>query len=239
MEAKEHDLIFDGDSDDKLEAKQHDLIFDDPEEEEEAAIEVNNFETVQVSNVDTTHNIYEDEGVNFDMILQAQKANTRLKVRTHELLDSDSSDEESVADIEVNMHNFRCKIAGLLEFSDSEDEDKTNPPNNTDEAAIDTRASIDDTDIPEDQSTQQKRMAKKFEGMLQFSDSEDEDEDGDEFQLQTYGFVSSIEKTVNADGTYVSFGTANKGIVGEQEGNLSSLTDFNTNQLMSFMPRKD
>jgi len=126
------------------------------------------------------------------------------------------------------MHNFRRKIAGLLDFSDSEDEDETNRPNNMDEAAIDAKASIDDTDIPEDQSIQQKRTAQKFEGMLQFSDSEDEDED--KFQLQTYGFVSSIKETVNADGTDVFAGTANEGIVGEQEGNLSSLTDFNTNQ---------
>jgi len=148
MEAKEHDLIFDGDSDGELEVKQHDPIFDDPEEEEEATIEVNNFETVQVSNVDTTRNMYEDEGVNFDMILQSQKANTRLQVRTHELLESDSSDEESVADLEVNMHNFRRKIAGLLEFSDSEDEDENNCPNNTDEAqAIDARATVRSTTL--------------------------------------------------------------------------------------------
>jgi len=229
MEAKEHNLIFDGDSDGELEVKQHDLIFDDPEEEEEAAIEVNNFETVQVSNVDTTRNMYEDEGVNFDMILQAQKANTRLQVRTHELLDPDSSDEESVADLEVNMHNFRRKIAGLLEFSDSEDEDENNRPNNTDKAqAIDARAKVDDTDIPEDQSIQQKRTAQMFEGMLQFSDSEDEDEA--KLQLQIYGFASSIEEAVNADGTDVIEGTSNEGIIGEQEGNLSSLTDFNSNQ---------
>jgi len=174
---------------------------------------------------------YEDEGVNFDMILQAQKANTRIQVRTHKLLDSDSSDEESVADLEVNMHNLRHKIAGLLEFSDSDDEDEkdTNRSTNTDEAlAIDARGKIDDPDIPEDQSIQQKRTAQMFEGMLQFSDSEDEDED--KFQLQTYGFTSSIEEAVNADGTDVIEGTGNKGIVGEQEGNLSSLTDFNTNR---------
>jgi len=101
MEAKEHDMIFD-DSDEELEAKQHDLVFDDPEEEEETAIKVKNFETVQVSNAESTRKIYEDKGVDFDMILQAQQANTRIQVRTHELLDSESSDEESVADLEVN-----------------------------------------------------------------------------------------------------------------------------------------
>jgi len=71
-----------------LEAKQHDLVFDDPEEEEETLIKVNNFESLQVSNAETTRKMCEDEGVNFDMILQAQQANTRLQVRTHELLDS-------------------------------------------------------------------------------------------------------------------------------------------------------
>jgi len=75
MEAKEHDLIFD-DSDEELEAKQHDLVFDDPEEEEVTVVEVNNFETVQVSNAESTRKIHEDEGVDFDMILQAQQANT-------------------------------------------------------------------------------------------------------------------------------------------------------------------
>jgi len=121
MEAKEHDLIFD-DSDEELEAKQHDLAFDDSEGEEETVVEVNNFETVQVSNADAARRMCKDEGVDFDMTLQAQQANTRIQVRTHELLDSDSSDEESVADLEVNMHNLRAKIQGLLEFSDLEDE---------------------------------------------------------------------------------------------------------------------
>jgi len=107
------------------------------------------------------------------------------------------------------MHNFRGKIAGLLEFSDSEDEGETNRPNNADETlAIDARAKTDDTDIPEDQSIQQKRAAQMFEGMLQFSDSEDEGED--KFQLQTCGFTSSIEETVDADGTDVFVDAANE-----------------------------
>jgi len=78
--------------------------------------------------------------------------------------------------------------------------------------AIDARGEINDPDIPEDQSIQQKRTAQMFEGMLQFSDSEDE------------------EETFNANGTDVFVDTANEGIVGEQKGNLSSLTDFNANQ---------
>jgi len=183
MEAKEHDLIFD-DSNEELEAKQHDLVFDDSEEEEETAVEVNNFETVQVSNSDSTRKMYEDEGVDFKMMLRAQQANTCIQVRTHELPDSDSSDEESVADLEVNMHNLRAKIQGPLEFSDSEDENKQDPncPANMDEAVnIDARGEIDDPDMPEDQSIEQKTTAKMFEGMLQFSHSEDE-EDEDKFR---------------------------------------------------------
>mgnify|MGYP000558696312 CR=1 FL=1 len=130
------------------------------------------------------------------------------------------------------MHNFRNKIQGLLEFSDSEDEggEDLNIPANMEEAlAIDARGEIDDPDVSEDQSIQQKRTAKMFEGMLHFSDSEDE-EDEEKFQLRAHGFTSSIEETVNADGTDVDAGTGGEGIVGEQELNLSSLTDFNENR---------
>jgi len=94
---------------------------------------------------------------------------------------------------------------------------------------IDASGKVDDSDIPEDQSIEQKSTAKMFKGMLHFSDSEDE-EDEDKFQLRAHGFTSSIEETVNADGTDAFAGTGNEGIVGEQEGNLSSLTDFNTNR---------
>jgi len=228
MEAKEHDLIFD-DSDEELEAKQHDLILDDPEEEEEATVEVNNFETVQVSNAESTRKMYEDKGVDFDVILQAHQANTRIQVRTHELLDSDSSDEESVADLEVNMHNLRPKIQGLMEFSDSDDEDEDALDHHStmeEVLAIDARDKIDDPDTSEEQSIEQKNTAKMFKGMLHFSDSEDEDED--QFQLQTCGFTSSIEEAVTTDGKDVVKDTGNEGIIGEQEGNPSSLTDSNT-----------
>jgi len=231
MEAKEHDLIFD-DSDEELEAKQHDLVFDDPEEEEETAVKVINFETVQASNADSTRKMYEDEGVDFSVMLQAQQANTRIQVRTHELLNSDSSDEESAADLKVNVHNLRAKFQGLLEFSDSEDENKQDPdrPVNMDEALdIDARGNFDDPDTPEDQSIEQKTTAKMFEGMLQFSDSEDE-EDEDKFQLQACGFTSSIKEIVNADGTDAFEGTGNKGVIGEQEGDLCGLTDSNTDR---------
>jgi len=226
MEAKEHDLICD-DSDEQLEAKQHDLAFDDPEEEEETSVEANNFKTVQVPNAETARKMCEDEGFNFNMVFQAQQANTRIQARNHEPLDSDSSDEESAADLAVNVHNIRAKIQGLLEFGDSEDENERDPnrSTNTDEALdVDARGKINDPDIPEDQSIEQKTTAKMFKGMLQFSDSEDE-EDKDKFQLRACGFTSSIEETVNADGTDPFAGTGNEGVVGEQEGNLSGLTD--------------
>jgi len=92
--------------------------------------------------------------------------------------------------------------------------------------AIDARGEINDPDTSGDQSIKQKSTAKMFEGMLQFSNSEDEDE----FQQQTFGFTSSIKEAVTTDGRDVVEGTSNEGIVGEQEGNLSSLTDSNTDR---------
>jgi len=77
------------------------------------------------------------------------------------------------------MHNLRPKIQGLMEFSDSEDEDEfaLNYPATMEEAlAIDARGEIDDPDVSEEESVEQKSTAKVFEGMLHFSDSEDEDE---------------------------------------------------------------
>jgi len=68
MEAKEDDLIFD-DSEDSLEAKQHDLQFDDSDEEQEEQVEVNKHKATHVSNAESTCKMYEDEGVDFDMIL--------------------------------------------------------------------------------------------------------------------------------------------------------------------------
>jgi len=180
----------------------------------------------------TTQKMYEDEGVNFDMMLQAQQANTWLQLRTHELLDSDSSDEESVADLEVNVHKFKHKIQGLLEFSDSDDEKEQDPdiPATMEEAlAIDARGEIDDPDVSEDQSIEVKSTAKMFKGMLHFSDDEDKEYEK-KLQLQTYGFTSSIEEAVNIDGTDAVAGTGDEGIVGEQELNLSSLTDTDANR---------
>jgi len=149
------------------------------------------------------------EGVDFDTVFQGQQANTCIQVRTHELPDSDSSDEESVADLEVNMHNFRPKIKGLLDFSDSDDEDKDDldyPAAVAEALAIE----IDDPDTSEEQSIEQKSTAKMFKDMLQFSDSEDEDE---------------AKETVAVEGKDMLESTSDEGIVGEQEGNLSGLTN--------------
>ena len=132
---------------------------------------------------------------------------------------------ESVADLEVNMHNLRPKIEGPLDFSDSEEEEDPNVPANVDEAlAIDARGEIDDPDTTDDQSIKQKTTAKMFEGLLHFSDSEDEEE---MFFERAHGFALSIEEAITADGEDVVEGTDNEGVIGEQEGNLSSLTDSN------------
>jgi len=67
-----------------------------------------------------------------------------------------------------------------------------------------------------------------FEGMLQFPDSDDEDKA--EFQLRTHGFTSSIEEAVAVEGKDAIEGKGNKGIIGEQEGNTSGLTDSDIDQ---------
>jgi len=169
----------------------------------------------------------EDEGFDFDMMLQAQQANTRLQAFKHELLESDSSGEESIADVEVNAHVLSSKIKGLLEFS--EDELDIDTPGAMEEAlAHDARGEIDDPDLEINESIKrikQKSMADMFKGMLHFSDSEDEDEAA--FQLRAQGFTSSIEEAIATEGDDALEGTGNEGIVGEQEGNISSLADSN------------
>jgi len=87
MEAKEHDLIFD-DSEDDLEAKQHDPLFDDSEEEPEVGVEANKHEAIQLCDAESARKMHEDKGVDFDVILQAEQANTRLQTHKHELLES-------------------------------------------------------------------------------------------------------------------------------------------------------
>jgi len=120
--------------------------------EHEGQVEVSKHEAAHSSHADSARKMHEDKGVDFDMILQAQKAATRLQVRQHEQHDPGSSDDESTApDLEVHAHeqhdsdssdegsHICCglevdahslkskgralpKIAGLVEFSDSEEE---------------------------------------------------------------------------------------------------------------------
>jgi len=187
METKEHDLIFD-DLEDNLEAKQHDLLFDDSDEDQEEQVEVNKHEVTLVSNAEAARKMHEDEGVDFDMILQAQQANRHLRVNQHELSDSDSSDEESAADIEVNAHNLKKgvnkpKIKGLLHFSDSDSEDEhvLQCPSTVEGAlAIDERAEINDPDEEVEESIEPRAIARMPEaklpkGLLHFDDSDNKE----------------------------------------------------------------
>jgi len=221
MEAKEHDLIFD-DSDEELEAKQHDIAFDDSDEDPDA-VEVNNFETLQMSNAESTRKMSEDEGVDFDTVLQALQANTRIQVHTHELLDSDSSDVESAADLEVNtVHNFRPKIKGLLvHWSSATQMMRMKTPlivlllwRKRWQLMQEVRS----TTLTHRKSSQSSRRAQP-KGMLQFSDSEAEDE---------------AEETVAVEGKDMSESTSNEGVVGEQEGNFSGLTNSDADQRRLF-----
>jgi len=94
--------------------------------------------------------------------------------------------------------------------------------------AIDARGEIDNPDVSEEELVEQKSTAKMFKGMLHFSDSEDEDEA--KFQLQTHDFTSSIEESVAIKGKDAIEDEGNEGIIGEQEGNASGLTDSNTDR---------
>jgi len=189
--------------------------------------------------------MHEDKGVDFDIMLQAQQADTCLQTHHQELLDSDSSDEESAADLDVNVHDLEPKIQGLMEFSDldSEDEFALDCPTAMEEAlAIDARGEIDDPDTSEEESVEQKSTAKMFKGMLQISDSEDEDEAG--FQLRKHGFTSSSKEAVAVKGKDLIEGEGDKSVIGEQEGNTSCLTDTaatqtDADQLMSSMLKTD
>ena len=80
----------------KMEAKEHNQIFDESDDEEEEQIEVSKCKVTRVSNAEFTRKMHEDKGINFDDILQAQQANTCLQAYQPDLLDSDSSHEESV-----------------------------------------------------------------------------------------------------------------------------------------------
>jgi len=198
-------------------------------------MEAKEHETIQVSNAESTRNMYEDEGVDFDMILQAQQASTRLQTYKHELLDSDSADEESVADLEVNVHDFTPKVEGLMQFSnsDSEDEFALHYPGTMEEAlAHDARGEIDDPDeeieeLIEKKVTTRIPGARLPKGLLHFDNS---DEDKETFQLRAYGFTSSKEEAIPDQHNDRIEGEGGESIIGEQEGNTSGLTESDTDQ---------
>jgi len=96
----------------KMEAKQHDMVFDADDEDDNSVIEAKNHEVLvtppQVNDAHMTRKLYEEEGIDFGQILQAQKANTRLFTGVHEFEPEDESgDNEEYTGLEVNSHWFK------------------------------------------------------------------------------------------------------------------------------------
>jgi len=94
----------------KMEAKQHDMVFDADDEDDNSVIEAKNHEVTppQVNDTHMTRKLYEEEGINFGQILQAQKANTRLFTGVHEFKpEEESGDDEEYTGLEVNSHWFK------------------------------------------------------------------------------------------------------------------------------------
>jgi len=94
----------------KMEAKQHDMMFETDDDDDNLVIEAKNHEVTppQVNNANTTRMLYEEEGIDFGQILQAQKANTRLFTGVHEFESEEESDEdEEHTGLEVNSHWFK------------------------------------------------------------------------------------------------------------------------------------
>jgi len=94
----------------KMEAKQHDMVFDANDEDDNSVIEAKNHEVTppQVNDAYMTRKLYEEEGIDFGQILQAQKANTRLFTRVHEFEpEEESDDDEEYTGLEVNSHWFK------------------------------------------------------------------------------------------------------------------------------------
>jgi len=93
----------------KMEAKQHDAVFDADDEDNNSVIEAWNHEVAppQGNDADMTRKLHEEEGIDFEQILQAQKANTRLFTGVHELEpEEESDDDEEHTGLEVNSHWF-------------------------------------------------------------------------------------------------------------------------------------
>jgi len=124
--------------------------------------------------------MHKDEGIDFDAILQAQQTSTHLQAYQHDLLDSDSSDdEESVTGLEVNAHNLKGRVdnkqpEGLLDFSDSDNEDIGGIPSSMEEA----NAELERTKAEEEDKgrlVSYGAATRAPEGLLAFLDSEGEE----------------------------------------------------------------
>jgi len=94
----------------KIEAKQHDAVFDADDEDDNSAIEARNHEVTppQSNDADATRRLCADEGIDFEQILQAQRANTHICTGVHEVDPNEESDEdEEHTRLEVNSHWFK------------------------------------------------------------------------------------------------------------------------------------
>jgi len=103
----------------KMEAKQHDMVFDVDDTDDNSIIEAKNHEVTppQVNDADMTRKLYEEEGIDFKQILQAQKANTRLFTGVHKLEPKEESDDDGeYTGLKVNSHWFKG-------FGDDEEEE--------------------------------------------------------------------------------------------------------------------
>ena len=167
----------------------------------------------------------------------------------HELSDSDSSDEESAADLEVNAHdlkkrNDKPKIKGLLHFSDSgsEDECALKCPSTMEETLVfDARGEIDDPGEEAEESIEQKVAtripeAKQPKGLLHFDDSEEAKPILHAF-AQTKEDPGEPEESQEGIGGEGSDGVTSvqavdtSGVVGEPEADTSGLAESETGRL--------
>jgi len=101
-----------------MEAKQHDMVVDADDKDDNSVIEAKNHEVTppQVNGADMTQKLHEEEGVEIEQILQAQKANTRIFTGVHELEpEQESDDDGECTGLEVNSHWFKG-------FGDDEEE---------------------------------------------------------------------------------------------------------------------
>ena len=168
----------------KVEASEHDIIFDDELENDSSDIEARVHETDHhnASYSNDTRLMYEEEGVDFDKILQAQQVNTRLHAGMHQLGLNDSgsdSDDEEDSGIEVHMHaqGYNPR-AGVVDFSDTDEEnssderegEETEEPNEQESEFV---AEEKEPSIKEEE----KEYAIAETGEVLFTDSEEESED--------------------------------------------------------------